>query len=85
MQKLIDLTKGEKRVFVHLNSAKDMSDFLKQAEAEGFMINGKLPTHCKCEKIMILHRNYTISYMRTWSAHAACAAGDGKMVEYENI
>ena len=44
MRKLIDLTKGENRVFVHLTNGKDMSDFLKQAEAEGFVINGKLPT-----------------------------------------
>ena len=83
MKKLIDLTKNEKRVFVHLNSAKAMSDFLKQAEAEGFMIGGKLPTQCKCESIMILHSDYTISYMRSWSAYAAYGAGDGKKLEYE--
>ena len=81
--KLIDLTKGEKRVFVHLNSAKAMSDFLKQAEAEGFMINGKLPTHCKCENIMILHSDYTISYMHGWAICAAYGASDGKNVQYE--
>lgn len=83
--KLIDLTKGKKRVFVHLNNGKAMSDFLKQAEYEGFTINGKLPTHCKCENNMILHSDYTISYMRSWSAHAAYGAGEGKKVEYGNI
>ena len=82
MQKLIDLTEGEKRVFVHLNSAKAMSVFLKQAEAEGFMINGKLPTHCKCEKIMILHSDYTISYMHGFVVSMAYACKAWRICMY---
>ena len=82
MKRLIDLTKGEKRVFIHLNNAKAMSDFLKQAEDEGFMINGKLPTHCKCESIMILHDDYTISYMHGYVINAAYSVGDGKKVVF---
>jgi len=83
MQRLIDLTKGEKRVFFHLNNPKEMSEFLKQAEAEGFMINGKLPTQCKCESVMILHSDYTISYMHGFAINAAYGAGDGKKIEYD--
>ena len=57
---------------------------MKQAEAEGFMINGKLPTRCKCEKIMILHSNYTISYINSRLANAAYGAGENRNIYCHN-
>ena len=58
MQKLIDLTKGKKRVFIELETEKEKLAFLKQAEEEGFTISGKAPTKCRCDSVMILHPDY---------------------------
>lgn len=62
MQKLIDLTKGKKRVFIELDSEEKKLAFLKQAEEEGFTISGKAPTSCRCDSVMILHPDYTLNY-----------------------
>lgn len=82
MRRLIDLTNGENRVFIHLTNGKAMSDFLKQAEAEGFVINGKLPTQAACEQVMILHSDYTISYLYGWVISTVFGHTKAKHVDY---
>ncbi|MBQ6568990.1 MAG: hypothetical protein IJL87_01895 [Clostridia bacterium] len=62
MRKLIDLTKGHERVFIVLNSSRAKAVFLKRATEEGFMIGSRLPSACECERVMIIHPDYTISY-----------------------
>ncbi|MBE6719178.1 MAG: hypothetical protein E7571_00800 [Ruminococcaceae bacterium] len=83
MKKLIDLTKGEKWVFVRLNNGKSMSDFLKQAEREGFVINCHLPTQCKCDKVMVLHSDYTISYLHGWALTTVYGCTKAKKVNFD--
>ena len=70
MRKLIDLVKGKERVYINLRSEQAKIDFLKQAEAEGFRILGKLPTECKCDNVMIIHDDYSIVRLATWGAVA---------------
>ncbi len=83
MQKLIDLTNGEKWVFIHLTNGKAKADFLKQSEAEGFVVNGKLPTQATCEQVMILHNDYTISYLHGWAISTVFGHTKAKHVDYE--
>ena len=63
MQRLMDLTKGQERVFIELDTKEKRLAFLKQAEEEGFTIGGKPPTRCRCDWIMILHPDYTINHV----------------------
>lgn len=63
MQRLMDLTKGQERVFIELDTKEKKLAFLKQAEEEGFTISGKAPTSCRCDSVMILHPDYTINYV----------------------
>lgn len=63
MQKLIDLTKGQERVFIELDTEEKKLAFLKQAEEKGFTISGKAPTSCRCDSVMIIHPDYTINYV----------------------
>ena len=41
------------------------------------------PWCIKCEKIMIFHSDYIISYINSRSANAAYGAGEEKKVDYE--
>lgn len=63
MQRLMDLTKGQERVFIELDTEEKKLAFLKQAEGEGFTIGGKPPTKCRCDSVMILHPGYTLNYV----------------------
>lgn len=63
MQRLMDLTKGQERVFIELDTKEKRLAFLKQAEEEGFTIGGKPPTSCHCDSVMILHPDYTMNYV----------------------
>ena len=45
MQRLIDLLGENEKVFVELNNDNFKAKFMQQAEDEGFVINGKMPTH----------------------------------------
>ena len=63
MQRLMDLTKGQERVFIELDTKEKRHAFLKQAEEEGFTIGGKPPTRCRCDSVMILHPDYTMNYV----------------------
>lgn len=70
MRRLIDLAKGKPRVYINLRSEQAKTDFLKQAEMEGFRIYGKLPTECECDNVMIIQDNFTITRLDTWGAVA---------------
>lgn len=59
----MDLTKGQERGFIELDSEEKKLAFLKQAKEEGFTIGGKAPTSCHCDLVMILHPDYTINYV----------------------
>ena len=83
MQKLIDLTKGHERVFIKLNSANAKAAFLKQAEAEGFMLGDKLPTQCRCDSVMIIHSDYTINYCVGMAANWLYHSKQATVVEYD--
>lgn len=83
MQKLIDLTKGEGRVFIELKTPHAKAEFLKQAEAEGFMIGNKLPAHCYCSDVMIIHSDYTICYCTGVATNLLYHQKTSKVVDYE--
>lgn len=70
MRRLSDLVKGKSGVYINLHSKQAKVDFLKQAEIEGFRINGKLPTECECDNVMIVHDDYTIVRLASWGAVA---------------
>ena len=69
MQRLIDLLGQNEKVFVELSNENLKCKFLQQAENEGFVVNEKMPTTQKAESVMIVHKNYTITYLRGFIAH----------------
>ena len=69
MQRLIDLVGENEKIFVELSNENLKQKFLQQAEDEGFVINDKMPTTQKAEGVMIVHNNYTITYLRGFVAH----------------
>jgi hypothetical protein len=83
MQKLIDLTKGQPRVFIILSTPHAKAEFLKQATDEGFMLGKKLPTQCKCENVMIIHDNYTINYCVGMATNMLYHQPNSLRVDYE--
>lgn len=62
MRTLIELTQNKPRVFIILKTPHAKAEFLKQATDEGFMLGDKLPINCKCDKVMIIHSDYTLNY-----------------------
>lgn len=62
MRTLIELTKGKPRVFIALKTPHSKAEFLKQATAEGFVLNDKLPENCKGGVVMIIRSDYTMDY-----------------------
>lgn len=62
MRTLIDLTKDKERVFVVLKTPHAKAEFLKLCDAEGFMLGNKLASACECDKVMIIHPDYTVCY-----------------------
>ena len=69
MQKLINLLGENEKIFVELLNDNLKAKFMQQAEDEGFVVNGKMPTTQKAESVMIIHKDYTISYLRGFVAH----------------
>lgn len=69
MQKLIDLVGENEKVFVELSNENLKQKFMQQAEDEGFVVNGKMPTTQTAESVMIIHKDYTVSYLRGFVAH----------------
>ena len=69
MQRLNDLVGESEKIFVELSNENLKQKFLQQAEDEGFVINGKMPTTQKAEGVMIVHNDYTITYLRGFVAH----------------
>ena len=83
MKKLIDLTKGQPRVFIELKTAHAKSEFMKQADTEGFMLGGKLPSQCKCESVMIIHSDYTMNYCVGMATNLLYHNSQACIVDYE--
>lgn len=83
MQRLIDLAKGESRVFVELMTPKTKSKFLTQATEEGFMIGNNLPSQCHCEDVMIIHDNYTITYCVGMATNFLYHSSKSQKIDYE--
>lgn len=53
-------------VFVHMDSAEREKDFMKQAEAEGFLFgDGAKPSMKNPSDLLSLHADQTISYVGT--------------------
>ena len=69
MQKLIDLLGEKDAMFVELANNNLKAKFMQQAEDEGFVINGDMPTKHKAEGVMIIRKDYTIGYLRGFVAH----------------
>ena len=69
MKKLMELLGENEKVFVELANENLKQKFLQQAEDEGFVINGRMPTTQKAESVMIVHNDYTITYLRGFVAH----------------
>lgn len=62
MRTLIDLTKDKERVFIVLKTPHARAEFLKQCDMEGFLLGKRLVSACECERIMIIHPDYTVNY-----------------------
>ena len=43
--------------------------FMQQAEDEGVVVNGKMPTTQKAESVMIIHKDYNITSLSGFVAH----------------
>ena len=69
MQRLIDLLGENEKIFVELSNENLKQKFLQQAEDEGFVINDKMPTTQNAESVMIVHKDYTITYLHGFIAH----------------
>lgn len=69
MQRLIDLLGENEKIFVEPSNENLKQKFLQQAEDEGFVINDKMPTTQNAESVMIVHKDYTITYLRGFVAH----------------
>ena len=69
MKKLMELLGENEKVFVELANENLKQKFLQQAKDEGFVINGRMPTTQKAESVMIVHKDYTITYLCGFIAH----------------
>ena len=53
-------------VFLHMDSVEDEKNFMRQAEAEGFLFgDGRKPSEKNPSDLLALHVNQTISYVGT--------------------
>ena len=85
MQKLIDSAKGQPRVFVRLNSPHEKAVFLKRAAEEGFLLGGRLPSECRCDDVMIIHDDYTVSYCVGTSTNWLYHYGGAKIIDFASF
>lgn len=85
MQRLIDLVGENEKIFVELSNENLKQKFLQQAEDEGFVINDKMPTTQKSESVMIVHNNYTITYLRGFVAHLEYYTCKNTRIGYSSI
>ncbi len=81
MRTLIELTKDKPRVFTALKTPHAMAEFLKQTTEEGFMLGDKLPIHCKCNNLMIIHSDYTMNYCTGMAAYMC--SNHSELVDFE--
>lgn len=69
MRTLIELTKDKPKVFIALKTPHAKAEFLKQATAEDFVLDDKLPENYKGGVVMIIRSDYTMNYyvgMAAW-------------------
>ena len=84
MQRLIDLLGENEKIFVELSNENLKQKFLQQAEDEGFVVYGKMPTTQKAESVMIVRKDYTIGFLRGFVSHLEYY-NSGKKVSYTEI
>ena len=69
MRTLTELLKTNEKVFIRLANDNLKRKFMQQAEAEGFVYQGKNPTESQAESVMIIHKDYTLGKLVGFAAH----------------
>jgi hypothetical protein len=69
MQRLIDLLGEKEKIFVELSNENLKRKFMQQAEDEGFVVNGKMPTTQNAESVMIIHDDFTLGTLVGMATH----------------
>ena len=64
--KIKELAEMNGRVYVHFKTVADCTNFLRQAEQEGFTFcDGAKPTSRQCADVMAVNKDMTINYVGT--------------------
>lgn len=72
-------------IFVHMDSVEEEKDFIRQAEAEGFLFgDGRKPSEKNPANLLALHMDQTISYVGTMGRIGYQCHGV-KSVEYAQL
>lgn len=86
MQRLIDLLGENEKIFVELSNENLKRKFMQQAEDEGFVVYGKMPTTQKAESVMIVRKDYTIGFLCGFVAHLQYYnCSDNQKIKYSEV